>query len=503
MSYTNLIDQLLEEQRCLTPAAAFARNADGHALAGFYRDLIPLSKPGQGEQYGFEVDLDKCTGCKACVSACHSLNGLDEEETWREVGVLVGGTKAHPHSQTVTSACHHCAEPGCLEGCPVLAYEKDAETGIVRHLDDQCIGCSYCILKCPYEVPKYSKNLGIVRKCDMCHGRLAAGEAPACVQACPTSAIAIRVVRIDDARRQAANNIFLPDSPDPGLTIPTTVYKGRKPFSERSLAANHFAPKVQHAHAPLVFMLVLTQAAAGFFLASAFGPTVPFAPAAGAILLLAGLAASVLHLGQPLKAWRAFLGWRTSWLSREIIAFGAFAGFAIPGALLATIPGTWLPIPPGWLPVLIQAFLLAASALGVIAVVCSAFVYHDTHRLVWRGPLSFVRFFLTTALFAALAAGLPQVLAGVLIAKLTAEVLLAVQGALVRSRLNDLNRSARLLRRPLRGWLGLRIALGLATLACLAGPWLLVLGLLLAGEFLERALFFLAGVSLRMPGQAS
>ena len=51
----------------------------------------------------------------------------------------------------------------------MLAYEKDAETGIVRHLDDQCIGCQYCVLKCPYDVPKYSKKRGIVRKCDMCY----------------------------------------------------------------------------------------------------------------------------------------------------------------------------------------------------------------------------------------------------------------------------------------------------------------------------------------------
>ena len=76
---------------------------------------------------------------------------------------------AEPYQQTVTTACHHCVEPACLEGCPVLAYEKDAETGIVRHLDDQCIGCQYCVLKCPYDVPKYSAKRGIVRKCDMCY----------------------------------------------------------------------------------------------------------------------------------------------------------------------------------------------------------------------------------------------------------------------------------------------------------------------------------------------
>ncbi|HEX2101184.1 MAG TPA: 4Fe-4S dicluster domain-containing protein, partial [Candidatus Synoicihabitans sp.] len=191
-----LIDELLaEQQRLQTPVAAYSRAHDnGPALAPVYRDLIPLTAPAAGEQYAFEVDLDSCSGCKACVAGCHSLNGLDETETWRDVGALIGGDAKHPFQQTITSACHHCADPACLNGCPVLAYDKDPITGIVRHLDDQCIGCSYCILKCPYDVPKYSERLGIVRKCDMCHNRLAAGEAPACVQACPTHAI--RIVKV-------------------------------------------------------------------------------------------------------------------------------------------------------------------------------------------------------------------------------------------------------------------------------------------------------------------
>src|SRR5438046_521299 len=189
------LDELLaEQQRLDTPVARFTTAHDedpSSRLSAFSSQLIPLSKPKPGEQYAFEVDLDSCTGCKSCVAACHSLNGLDDTETWRDVGMLVSSEPRHPFTQTITTACHHCADPACLNGCPVLAYEKDPVTGIVHHLDDQCIGCSYCILKCPYDVPKFSSRLGIVRKCDMCHGRLAHGEAPACAQACPTSAIRI------------------------------------------------------------------------------------------------------------------------------------------------------------------------------------------------------------------------------------------------------------------------------------------------------------------------
>ena len=136
------------------------------------------------------------------MAACHSLNGLDDDEAWRDVGLLVGGTAGLPVIQHVTSACHHCLDPACLSACPVDAYEKDPITGIVKHLDDQCFGCQYCTLACPYDVPKFHAAKGIVRKCDMCGDRLHAGEAPACVQACPHEAIRITVVDVDDVRVQ-------------------------------------------------------------------------------------------------------------------------------------------------------------------------------------------------------------------------------------------------------------------------------------------------------------
>ncbi|MGZ3406994.1 MAG: DmsC/YnfH family molybdoenzyme membrane anchor subunit, partial [Polyangia bacterium] len=137
------LDLLLSEQQDATAVERFARRHDADDLAPEvrrYRDLIPLRLPRAGQQYAFEVDLDSCTGCKACVTGCHSLNGLDDGEVWRTVGLLHGGTAQAPAQQTVTTACHHCVEPACMLGCPVRAYEKDPITGIVKHLDDQCIG---------------------------------------------------------------------------------------------------------------------------------------------------------------------------------------------------------------------------------------------------------------------------------------------------------------------------------------------------------------------------
>jgi formate dehydrogenase iron-sulfur subunit len=202
---SNVIQELINRQADLTAVERFAKRHEvaGHSMERFYRDLIPSKLPDAGEQFAFEVDLDKCSGCKACVTACHTMNGLEDHEAWRDVGLLLGEEQGVPYLQTVTTACHHCAEPACLEGCPVQAFDKDKTTGIVSHLDDQCIGCQYCTMKCPYEVPKFSKRLGIVRKCDMCQDRLAAHEAPACVQACPHSAIAIKIVNVAKVKAES------------------------------------------------------------------------------------------------------------------------------------------------------------------------------------------------------------------------------------------------------------------------------------------------------------
>lgn len=534
-----LIEQYLREQQELTAVERFAqRHADvGRPLREpYYRALLPATPPGEGQQYAFRVDLDACTGCKACVAACHSLNGLEEGEAWRTVGTLHGGTPAAPVQQTITSACHHCLDPACMKGCPVGAYEKDEHTGIVRHLDDQCIGCQYCTFTCPYDVPKYNTKRGIVRKCDMCSGRLEQGEAPACVQACPNGAIAIAVVDQRQVLEDLQGEAFVPGAPSPSLTAPTTAYTTERPLPRNLLPANFYTVRPAHEHKPLVVMLVLTQLSVGAFCTDAVGARLlPDAAAAAlrplhALVALAvgliALTASVFHLGRPLYAFRAVLGLRTSWMSREIVAFGGFASLALlyaasfraPFALFAFSDATRNDLSG------------AVAGAGIAGVVCSVFIYHVTGRTWWHVSRTGFKFAMTTVLLglataalslsvctayldpwdtpriAPMAATIARLVVGAGIVKALGE--LAVLAHLRDRQYSDMKRTALLLTGDLSGYTTMRfglLALGLFLSALLAiapvsvaaaGASLIAL---LAGELIERTLFFAAMCSPAMP----
>ena len=119
------IDDFLRRQGALTAVERFAARSappgrSAPASARWWRDRLPATPPGPGQQYGFEVDLDACTGCKACVTACHSLNGLRGRARaggGRDPARATGGPPDAVH-RTVTTACHHCVEPACLERVP-------------------------------------------------------------------------------------------------------------------------------------------------------------------------------------------------------------------------------------------------------------------------------------------------------------------------------------------------------------------------------------------------
>jgi formate dehydrogenase iron-sulfur subunit len=544
------LDQYLAQQADLTAVGSFSRahtNADAYPgkserVAPFqeryYRALLPLRQPKPGEQYAFAVDLDSCTGCKACVTACHSLNGLDDDESWRMVGLLHATSAAptvaaKPTQQTVTTGCHHCVDPACLKGCPVDAYEKDPLTGIVKHLDDQCIGCGYCMLTCPYEVPTYSASRGIVRKCDMCAGRLAEGEAPACVQACPNQAISIAVIDKLEAVARSYGTELVPGAPKSSITAPTTVYKTTRDLSQLHAADLH-SLRPAEAHPPLAVMLVLTQLSVGAFLVEVvlqalarrgvFAQTEVAAlrPANALVALLLGLVAlgaSVFHLGRPQYFYRAVIGVRHSWLSREIVTFGGFAASAVLYAAVvwkAPLAKSYSPTIPG----------LLVAAVGLVGVGCSVKIYTITGRAWWRVRYTGAKFAgtmatcgLATVLFTSSIVGgaLGRELSPVLLRGLIVVTALKLLGEAIFLRharspdANDRSRTARLLVGPLAGSSSARFALGSAggivlplVLIALHGPRVLLCALTLllvvSGELVERYQFFRAVSAPRMPG---
>ncbi len=538
----SLLDALLREQQQLTAVERFSQLHDAGGephQARHYRDLIPAGTPGAGQQYAFEVDMDVCTGCKSCVSACHSLNGLDADETWRNVGLLHGGSAAKPAQQTVTTSCHHCVEPACMLGCPVKAYEKDPVTGIVKHLDDQCIGCQYCTLMCPYDAPKYSASRGIVRKCDMCSDRLVAGEAPACVQACPNGAIRITVVDQAEAVQRSEAGTFLPGAPTPEHTMPTTLYTSKKGLPGNMLPADFYTAHPEHSHPPLVVMLTLTQLAAGAFAVGTLVEAWAGRLAGGALaqagwalgLCFVALAASVFHLGRPQHAWKAFLGVRTSWLSREILAFGAFAKLGVLYALCLA-PRIW-PELPGKAVILQMApwIRYSAAAAGLIGVFCSVMVYAATKRPQWAGAITGTKFCATTALLGASSVAFVALATGGAVSLVNALLMVVVgvgamkllfEASVFRHRRarqhTVLRRMALLMLSDLSGVTFVRFAVGVVgalllpamVLAALAHPTpgssvalyaaALSLACLMVGELAERYLFFRAAPGSRMPG---
>lgn len=154
----------------------------------------------------FLVDTTKCIGCRGCQIACKQWNQNGTDKT------TLGSTFTNPpklNSKTYTNiaffeseqngavswnfarnGCFHCKKPACASVCPVEALVKTPE-GPVIYRDERCIGCRYCLLACPFNVPKYEweKISPKVQKCNFCYDRLLAGMIPACAKSCPTGTI--------------------------------------------------------------------------------------------------------------------------------------------------------------------------------------------------------------------------------------------------------------------------------------------------------------------------
>ena len=182
------------------------------AAALFVPIRLPFNQPGSSETpageaaagakaKGMLIDTTKCIGCRSCERACKKANGLPDsapedkeklnDRTFTVVQTKSVATKDDPKAvQPVKVQCMHCQDPACASVCPVGAFQKTAE-GPVTYDKDRCIGCRYCMMACPFGIPRYEwqSSTPYVRKCEMCAGRQAQGLPPACAEACPTGAV--------------------------------------------------------------------------------------------------------------------------------------------------------------------------------------------------------------------------------------------------------------------------------------------------------------------------
>ena len=364
--------------------------------------LTPSRPLEAGENYRFHFDMTKCIGCRSCEIACNEQNNNPADIRWRRVGEIEGGEYPDTLRHYLSMGCNHCLDADCVRGCPVEAYTKDPVTGIVLHSADACIGCQYCVWNCPYSVPQFNADRGVVGKCDMCHGRLADGLEPACVNACPEAAIEIEIVDIAAWKKDYAA-AESPGMPAPSITISTTRITLPKsgPIELEKVDESRVRP--EHAHLSLVLMTTLIQAVAG---AVAYGVVLNQTSPIALLVLLAvtafTLQISVFHLGRPAYAYRAAKMWRRSWLSREVLLFGLFFGSLAALTAAAWIAPVTLFAPtlhvlavPRFLFAMIQAATIFFGGAGIIASAC---IYLIPARPSWNMVHTPVDFILSAAL---------------------------------------------------------------------------------------------------------
>jgi len=149
------------------------------------------------KNFGILTDVTLCIGCESCVTACKNANNTGEDLPWRwkrditDLSAERWTTILRKDNHYIRKQCRHCLEPACVSACLVGALQKTPE-GPVIYDGDICMGCRYCMMSCPFDIPRYlwSASIPYVRKCIMCNDLIKSGELqqPACTSSCPVNA---------------------------------------------------------------------------------------------------------------------------------------------------------------------------------------------------------------------------------------------------------------------------------------------------------------------------
>ncbi len=160
----------------------------------------PEAGSNGSERMGVLVDTTRCIGCRMCEYACASANDLPEPEADVDLGEerettptqwsVVRRYQTDEGPVTVKRQCMHCLQPACASACLTMAMNKKS-SGAIAWDGDKCMGCRYCMISCPFDVPKFEYHSANPRigKCVMCWERVEEGKVPACVENCPAQAL--------------------------------------------------------------------------------------------------------------------------------------------------------------------------------------------------------------------------------------------------------------------------------------------------------------------------
>ena len=185
-------------------------------------------------QMGWYFNENNCIACRACEAGCKQEFNVPIGVRRRRVIIREEGKYPNVKVRYLSAACNHCEEPSCMKACPVGAYRKEPEFGVVLLDQGKCIGCKRCQAACPYGAPQFDEKKKKMDKCTLCYHRLKEGLPPACVRTCPgyslwhgkLSDIEAQKTPPEIYRRALLET--LPGFADPKLTRPSIKFSENK-----------------------------------------------------------------------------------------------------------------------------------------------------------------------------------------------------------------------------------------------------------------------------------
>ena len=150
------------------------------------------------------IDPQRCIGCRACVEACSECPGHGGFSM-----IHLDFLERASTIQTAPTVCMHCEDPACVSVCPADAIHKGPDGVVHTAMTERCIGCSNCVLACPFGVPKYETAHDLMMKCDLCYDRTSRDLKPMCATVCPSGALLFGTrAEVEDSRQARPLNVF-------------------------------------------------------------------------------------------------------------------------------------------------------------------------------------------------------------------------------------------------------------------------------------------------------